>query len=210
MGSSAGGAAVAGSVFGKLAIGAAAAALVAGGGVAAISTHPWQPSPPPARAATVPAAPRPAPASALAAQAATAKLAPAPGRGAAGDHATTTRPVKAKRATPAPRAAAHKSTPARGSEHPTKSSSAHVIHHPSGKKARRGAKAAKPVHAVAAPKQAAKARGADPAKPSKGRRHPQAPANDVASTGKQQTTRPSKAPAPATPPPAKAQTPSGR
>jgi RNA polymerase sigma factor (sigma-70 family) len=210
MGSSAGGAAVAGSVFGKLAIGAAAAALVAGGGVAAISTHPWQPSPPPARAATVPAAPRPAPG--LAAQAATAKLAPAPGRGAAGGHATTTRPVKAKRATPAPRAAAHKSTPARGSEHPTKSSSAHVIHHPSGKKARRGAKAAKPVHAVAAPKQAAKAQGANPAKPSKGRRHPRAPANDVArpSTGEQQTTRPSKAPAPATPPPAKAQTPSGR
>jgi RNA polymerase sigma factor (sigma-70 family) len=79
-GTSTGGAAVVGSVFGKVAIGGAAAVLVAGGG-AAISTHPWRPSHPQGRPAAHRAAPtawRPAPTATATQLAPAADVRPAP------------------------------------------------------------------------------------------------------------------------------------
>jgi RNA polymerase sigma factor (sigma-70 family) len=192
MGPSAGGAAVVGSVFGKLAIGGAAAALVAGGGAAAISTHPWRPPHPQrqdaSRHAATPARPSPlAPAR--------VKLAAAPALGLTGGGATT---GAARRTTPALRAAVHTSSPAPVTEDPTGKP-----RHAAGTPAK-PANPAKPVRRAAAPKNAVKARRPNRGKPSSGPQHPQTPARHATanSTPKhRQPTQPAKSPvaAPATP-----------
>jgi hypothetical protein len=158
-GTSTGGAAVVGSVFGKLAIGGAAAALVAGGGVAAVSTHPWRPSHPHERPAAHRAAPtawRPAPTA--------RQLAPAADVRLASGSANPRHRLAAKRATPAPSRATGTPAPPTTASHLSKKP-AHAV-----------TKTAKPQHIAKTPKEhAAKAPNPRAEKPSKNPKAPKAP-----------------------------------